>query len=48
VPAAPPRRQQFPSQQQAVQGSGPQLHLHLGDATPAQIAEALRQIRRGS
>jgi hypothetical protein len=26
---------------------GPQLHLHLGDASPAAIAEALRQLRGG-
>jgi hypothetical protein len=42
------QRQQFPAQQApgAIEG-GPQLHLHLGDASPAQIAEALRQIRGG-
>jgi hypothetical protein len=43
-----PQRQQFPAQQQpAVEQGGPQLHLHLGDATPAQIEAALRQIRGG-
>lgn len=44
----PPQQQQFGAQQPppAVQ-AGPQLHLHLGDASPAQIAEALRQIRGG-
>jgi hypothetical protein len=48
VPWMQPTQQprQFGAQQQPVQ-AGPQLHLHLGDASPAQIAEALRQIRGG-
>jgi hypothetical protein len=48
VPQMQPQRQpqQFPAQQlpAAVDG-GQHLHLHLDGASPAQIAEALRQIR---
>jgi hypothetical protein len=43
------QRQQFPGREQspAVEQAGPQLHLHLGGASPEAIAEALRQLRGG-
>jgi hypothetical protein len=38
---------QFPARQRPVVDSGQHLHLHLGGLTPAERAEAIRQLRGG-